>query len=146
MPETQNVNFQPSTLNVQRSKPAGNRAPSYDLEVRLLNYAAEIIRLTEHMPHTRAGNHVANQLLRSGTSSLPNHGEAQAAESRDDFVHKISICLKELRESRRWLRLIHCVPLAQELKPVEALIQETEELIRIFAKSIKTAKTGGVER
>jgi len=89
---------------------------------------------------------VAGQLLRSGTSPLPNHGEAQAAESRDDFIHKMSICLKELRESRRWLRLILRVPLIREAPKVEELVAETEELIRIFAKSIKTAKAGGSER
>ena len=111
------------------------------MEERLLDYAAEIVRLTGRLPHSRAGNHVAGQLLRSGTSPLPNHGEAQAAESRDDFVHKLSICLKELRESRRWLRLMLRVPLTREAKPVEALVSETEELIRIFAKSIRTAKS-----
>ena len=118
----------------------------FDLEDRLLDYSAGIVRLIGKLPRTRAGNHVAGQLLRCGTSPSPNHGEAQAAESRDDFIHKISICLKELRESRRWLRLIHRVPLTQELVTVESLIQETEELIRIFAKSIKTAKTGRIER
>ncbi|MBU4201304.1 MAG: four helix bundle protein [Verrucomicrobia bacterium] len=66
----------------------------FDPEDRLLNYSAEIIRLAERLPHTRAGNHVATQLLHSGTSPLPNHGEAQAAESKNDFVHKMSICLK----------------------------------------------------
>jgi four helix bundle protein len=60
----------------------------YDLEERLLDYSARIIRLAERLPRTRAGNHVGAQLLRSGTSPLPNHGEAQAAESTDDFVHK----------------------------------------------------------
>ena len=112
----------------------------------MLDYAAAVIRLTEELSQSRAGNHVAGQLLRSGTSPLPNHGEAQAAESRDDFVHKLSICLKELRESRRWLRLILRVPLAGNTKPVQALVAETEELILIFAKSIKTAKAGGVGR
>jgi four helix bundle protein len=116
----------------------------YDLEERLLEYAARIIRLVEQLPNTRAGNHVAGQLLRAGTSPLPNHDEAQAAESRKDFVHKLKICHKELRESRRWLRLIQRVPL---LKPalVEPLLQETEELIRIFHTSIRTAnKRAGV--
>lgn len=134
-------NVQRPTSNAQRSKGAGATNGTFDLEERLLDYAAEIIRLTERLPHSRAGNHVAGQLLRSGTSPLPNHGEAQAAESRDDFVHKLSICLKELRESRRWLRLILRVPLTREAKPVEALISETEELISIFAKSIRTAKS-----
>ena len=71
----------------------------YDLEERLLEYSVAIIRLVDHIPNTRAGNHVAGQLLRSGTSALPNHGEAQAAESPCDFIHKMKICLKELRES-----------------------------------------------
>ena len=111
----------------------------YDLEERLLEYAERIIRLVEKLPDTRAGNHVAGQLLRSGTSALPNHGEAQAAESQWDFLHKLRICLKELRESLRWLRLVQRAPL---LKPalVEPLALETDELIRIFRSSIKTAE------
>ena len=95
--------------------------------------------LEERLPNTRAGNHLAGQLLRSGTSPLPNHGEAQAAESAKDFVHKLKICLKELREFWRWLLLIQRVPL---LRPrlVEALVKETDELIRIFVRSIQTAE------
>jgi four helix bundle protein len=98
-----------------------------------------MIRLIERLPNTRAGNHIAGQLLRSGASALPNHGEAQAAESANDFVHKLRICLKELRESDRWLRLIQRVPL---IKPplVEPLIRETDELIRIFVRSLQTAE------
>jgi four helix bundle protein len=145
MPELENNqkrgNVQRSTSNVQRSKAAGAPSGTFDLEERLLDYAAEIVRLTERLPHSRAGNHVAGQLLRSGTSPLPNHGEAQAAESRDDFVHKLSICLKELRESRRWLRLILRFPITREPKLAETLVSETEELIRIFHKSIRTAKS-----
>ena len=111
----------------------------FDLEERLLEYAARIIRLVEKLPDSRAGNHVAGQLLRSGTSALPQHGEAQAAESARDFVHKLKIGLKELRESYRWLRLIQRVPL---LKParVEPLASETDELIRIFRSRIRTAE------
>jgi len=111
----------------------------YDLEERLLEYAARIIGWVEKLPDTRAGNHVAGQLLPSGTSALPNHGEAQAAESRRDFLHKMRICLKELRESLRWVRLVQRVPL---LNPalVEPLASETDELIRIFRSSIKTAE------
>ena len=134
------MNVQRPTSNAQRPTQGSKDGVAYDLEERLLNFAAEVIRLTERLPHTRAGNHLAGQLLRSGTSPLPNHGEAQAAESRDDFIHKLSICLKELRESRRWLRLILRVPLTKDAEPVEAFVGETEELIRIFAKSIKTAK------
>lgn len=111
----------------------------YDLDERLLDFSVGIIRLTEELPSTRAGNHVAGQLLRSGTSPHPNHGEAQAAESGKDFVHKMSICLKELRETMRWLRLIKKVPLVQEQSDLDALINECDQLVRIFAASIKTA-------
>ncbi len=139
-------NVQSSTLNAQRSKAPSPKPASYDLEERLLEFAARIIRLVEKLPNTRAGNHVAGQLLRSGTSPLPNHGEAQAAESRDDFIHKFSICLKELRETRRWLRLIVRVPLLKEVVETNALLLESEELIKIFARSLRTAKGGKVQR
>src|SRR5712671_574020 len=112
----------------------------YDLEDRLLEYAANIIRLVERLPRTRAGNHLAGQLLRCGTSPLPNHGEAQAAESRNDFIHKFSICLKELKESRRWLRLAKRVPLIKPPTEFDPLLEETEALIKIFATSIRTAQ------
>ncbi|MCU0772266.1 MAG: four helix bundle protein [Verrucomicrobia bacterium] len=123
-----------------------NAGARYDLEERLLAYAVRIVRLVEQLPDTRAGNHVAGQLLRSGTSPLPNHGEAQAAESRRDFIHKLRICQKELRESRRWLRLIQRVPLLKAGR-VQPLVDETDELIRIFAASVRTAQPRkGVER
>jgi four helix bundle protein len=115
----------------------------YDLEERLLEYAAVIVRLGETLPSTRAGNHIAGQLLRSGTSPLPNHGEAEGAESRNDFIHKLGICHKELRESRRWLRLIQRVPLLPTPGALEDAIRETDELVRIFAASIRTARMNG---
>ena len=112
----------------------------YDLEDRLLEYAASIVRFVEKMPNTRAANHVGGQLLRSGTSPLFNHGEAQAAESSNDFVHKMKICLKELRESQRALRLIEKVPLTVVAADLCPLLKETDELIRIFVASIRTSK------
>ncbi len=112
----------------------------YDLEERLLEYAASIVRLAEDMVKTKAGNHVGGQLLRSGTSPYFNHGEAEAAESQRDFVHKMGVCLKELRESKRALRLIKKVPLVQYPADIEPLLVETEELIKIFFVSIRTAK------
>ena len=126
------------TLNFQRST-TERMNMKYDLEERLLEYAANIIRLVEELPGSRAGSHVAGQLLRSGTSPLSNHGEAQAAESANDFVHKMRLCLKELKESRRWLRLIAHVPMIEPASRTRRLLGETEELIRIFAASIKTA-------
>ena len=112
----------------------------FDLEDRLLDYSAEIIRVTERLPSTRAGNHVAGQLLSSGTSPFPHHGEAQSAESRRDFIHKMKVCLKELREAKRWLRLIHRVPLLKPASRVDRLLDETEELVKIFDASIRTAE------
>ena len=112
----------------------------YDLEERLLQYSTNIVRLIEQFSNTRAGSHVAGQLLRSGTSALPNHGEAQAAESPADFIHKMKLCLKELRESYRWLLLAKRVPLTENDAAVSALIDETDELIRIFVKSLQTAQ------
>src|SRR5262249_12849125 len=109
----------------------------YDLEERLLEYSAQVIRLVEKLPNTRAGNHVAGQLLRSGTSPLPNHGEAESAESLNDFIHKMKICLKELRESLRWLTVIQRFPFIDDSAEVQSLISETDELIRIFTRALK---------
>jgi len=113
---------------------------TYDLEERLLEYSVRIIKIVEQLPNTRAGNHVAGQLLKSGTSPYPNHGEAQAAESPKDFIHKLRISLKELRETQRWLKLIQHVPLIKKPELLNDILQETEELIKIFVTSIKTAE------
>ena len=77
-----------------------------DLSGRLIHFAARMGKVIDALPDTRMGRHVAGQLVRSGTSPAPNYEEACAAESRADFCHKLSICLKELRESRCWIRLI----------------------------------------
>jgi four helix bundle protein len=114
--------------------------PKYDLEERLLDFAASVIRLVEQLTGSKAGNHVGGQLLRCGTSPLFNHGEAQAAESPRDFSHKLMICLKELRETHRALRLIKRVPLIQPAAMVDPLLQEKEELIKIFMASIRTVE------
>jgi four helix bundle protein len=116
------------------------RKRAYDLEDRLLEFAAKIIELTESLPNTRVGNHVAGQLLRCGTSSLSNHGEVEAAESRRDFLHKLRICLKELRETKRWLRLVGRTRTLTTPTNLTACINEVEELIRIFVASIRTAQ------
>ena len=113
---------------------------AYDLEERLLEYSVRIVKIVEQLPKSRTGNHVAGQLLRSGTSPYPNHGEAQAAESPKDFIHKLRISLKELRETQRWLKLVQRVPLIKDPFVLEDFLQETDELIRIFVSSIKTAE------
>jgi len=102
-------------------------AEKYDLEERLLEYAARIIRLAEHVTASPAGPHVALQVLRSGTSALPDHGGARAAESNRDFIHTLKLSLKELRETERWLKLIQRVPLVKKPALVEPLLQETDE-------------------
>lgn len=112
----------------------------YDLENRLLEYSVKIIAIVEHLPNSRVGNHVAGQLLKAGTSPYPNHGEAQAAESSKDFVHKLRIALKELRETKRWLKLIKKVPLVKQIAHIDEALAETEELIKIFVTSIHTAE------
>lgn len=112
---------------------------TYDLSERLVAYAADVIALAESLPDSRAGNHIAGQLLRSGTSPAPNYSEAEAAESRKDFLHKIGVCLKELRESRVWLRIIARREMLSQTQ-VHPLLVETEELIRIFGASITTAR------
>jgi|ERR1051326_1014348 four helix bundle protein len=111
----------------------------FNLEQRLLDFASAVIDISENLPRTRAGNHVAGQLLRSGTSPYSNHGEAESAESSDDFIHKLKICLKELRETKRWLRLIHRKTWLRTNRDLLFAIGEVEELIRIFVASIRTA-------
>jgi four helix bundle protein len=130
-----------STSNIQRSTPNAQRKrhPRFDLEGRLPEFSARIIRLVDALPNARAGNHVAGQLLRSGTSPYGNHGEEEAADSRRDFVHKLKVCLKELRETRRWLRLIQKSKMLPE-KCLPPILAGTEELIRIFFTSIRTAE------
>ena len=112
----------------------------YDLEERLLEFCVQIIRLTEVLPTSRAGNHVASQLLRSGTSPYPNHGEAQAAESPKDFIHKLRVSLKELRETHRWLKLVQRAPMLEPPDNIAEILAECDELIRIFVASIRTAE------
>jgi len=113
----------------------------YDLEERLLEFSVRIIRLSESLPATRVGNHVAGQLLRSGTAPLPMHGEAQAAESARDFQHKLRVALKELRETFRWLKLAQRTPLIKPAAKLDPLLAECDELIRIFVTSLRTSES-----
>ena len=109
-----------------------------ELSERLLELAARVGKLVDSLPNTRLGRHVGSQLVRSGTSPAPNYEEACAAESRKDFVHKLRIALKELRETRCWLRLI----IKSELLPASRLsdvLAETEQLCNILGKSVSTA-------
>ncbi len=110
-----------------------------DLSERVLDFAARIGKVVDALPDTRMGRHVAGQLVRCGTSPAPNYSEACGAESRKDFVHKLSICLKELRETQCWLRLMVKSSLLPEAQLAE-IADECVQLINSFAKSIVTAK------
>lgn len=118
--------------------------PKYDLEERLLDYAVAIILFTESMVKTDAGRHISGQLLRSGTAPLGHQGEAVSAESPKDFIHKMKVGLKELRESLRWLKLSVRVPLVEDPSTASSVLDETEQLIRIFVASIRTAKSNAI--
>jgi four helix bundle protein len=110
-----------------------------ELSERLWQFAARVGKVVDALPDARLGRHVAGQLVRCGTSAPPNYDEGCAAESRADFVHKLGVALKELKETRGWLRFI---PIA-ELLPRERilpLLGECEELLKIIAQSILTAK------
>lgn len=112
----------------------------YDLEERLVTFAVLIIKIVESLYNSRAGNHIAGQLVRSGTHPALHYGEAQSAESRADFIHKIKVLLKELRESRNALKIIQRVPLSDETSLVGNALTESNELISIFRKSAETAE------
>lgn len=112
----------------------------YDLKDRFIDYAVRIIKLSENLPDTKAGKHIASQILRSGTSPAPNYGEALGAESRKDFIHKLKVALKELRETEVWIKVILKSKMVNNQERLEPLIKETDELISILFKSIDTAK------
>jgi len=110
-----------------------------DLSERLLNFAVRVGKVVNALPRTRLGRHIASQLIRSGTSAAPNYEEGCAAESRADFVHKLSICLKEQRESLFWIRLITESGSLSKNKMAD-LQDECSQLCKILAQSIVTAK------
>ena len=111
-----------------------------ELSERLWQFAARVGKAVDSIPETRLGRHVAGQLVRCGTSAPPNYDEGCAAESRADFVHKLAIALKELRETRGWMRFMVLAELVPG-KRVQPLLQECEELSNILARSLLTAKS-----
>jgi four helix bundle protein len=112
------------------------------LSDRLWQFAARVGKVVDALPDTRLGRHVAGQLVRCGTAAPPNYDEGCAAESRRDFAHKLSIALKELKETRGWLRFISIAELLPD-KRITSLLDECEQLIKIVAKSVITAKRKG---
>jgi four helix bundle protein len=111
----------------------------YNLEDRLIEFAVRIIDTAETLPKSVAGKHLGGQIIRSGTSPALNYGEAQSAESKADFVHKMKICLKELRETLVCLKIIRRKGYFKEGR-LEPLLNENAELVSIFVKSVQTAK------
>ena len=112
---------------------------SEELSERLWKCAARVGRAVDALPDTRLGRHVAGQLVRCGTAAGPNYDEGCAAESRADFAHKLSLALKELKETRGWLRFIVIADLPP-IKRINGLLDECEQQIKIVGKSIATAK------
>ena len=117
-----------------------NEPRIFDIEDRLIEFGVRIIRLAEALLKTRAGNHIAAQIIRCGTSPASNYGEAQGGESRADFIHKMYVCLKELRETRVWLTMIAKARLVKSASQLDLLIDQNTQLVSIFATSVKTAK------
>ena len=112
---------------------------SYGLENRLVDFGATACHVASRLPRTPLGQHVALQLARSSTSTFANYGELQSAESRRDFIHKLGICLKELRETRTWLKFIAKMALTPA-GSVDPALRECEELLAILAASLRTAR------
>jgi four helix bundle protein len=113
----------------------------FDLEERLVKFSIRIIEVVELLPNNRSGNHLAGQLVPSGTAPALNYAEAQSAESRNDFIHKMKISLKELRETYVCLKIIYQKPLVTPVQKLDAVMKENNELISIFVKSISTAQS-----
>ena len=112
---------------------------NFDLEARIIQFAITVMQLCEKLPNTKAANQLGGQLINSSSSCPLNYGEAQSAESRKDFIHKMKIVLKELRESNANLKMIDGLKLAPDPDEVKTLLKEANELISIFVKSIQTA-------
>ncbi len=123
-----------------RSWSLNSKLMKFNLEDRLIDFATLVIDITELLPDNRACNHLAGQLVRSGTAPALIYGEAQSAESRKDFVHKMKIALKELRETRISLRIIDHKTYLEGNARLMISLKESNELISIFVKSIATAR------
>lgn len=117
-----------------------NKVNKFDLEERLIDFAVLIVQICENMKNTKSAAHLSGQLIRSGTAPALNYGEAMSGESRKDFVHKIKIVLKELRESFICLKIIRKSELCIKMEMVESILNENNELISIFVKSVETAQ------
>ena len=108
-----------------------------DIEERLIDFAVQIIQLCGQLPQNVSGQHITGQLVRSGTAPAAHYAEARGAESNRDFIHKLRMCLKELNETRVWLKIIQRSDLYSPAG-VQSLTNECDQLCRIINASIKT--------
>jgi len=111
------------------------------LEERLIQFAVDVILVCKTIDNSFASEHLAKQLIRSATSVALNYAEAQSGESMRDFLHKLKICLKELRECLVNMRIQKGAFLIQDINKLDILLKENNELISIFVASIKTASS-----
>ena len=125
------------------SKEKAQPARPFDLDERLIAFAGRVIEVVSASPKTQVGKHLGGQLLRSGTSPMANYAEAQGAESRNDFVHKMKVCLKELCETLAWLKLIQRRHLLGASEKTEPIVVECDELVSIFVACVNTARDSG---
>ena len=116
-----------------------------ELENRLIAFAVSVIEVVEEMPARKSTQHLVNQLLRSSNSPALNYGEARSAESPSDFLHKVKIALKELRETYNCLRIAHRVGLYKNEKRMKEVISENDELISILVATTRTAARKAAE-
>jgi four helix bundle protein len=110
-----------------------------DIQIRLADFAVNVMVLCDGLAKTFAGRHLGEQLFRSGTASAANYAEVRGAESRNDFIHKLGVVRKELNESLVWLQIIERLELVA-LEIVAPLRTECDELVRIICASRKTAE------
>jgi len=122
----------------------GHPSRAVELQKRLTSFAAKIVGVSSKINRTHQGRHIANQILRSGTALAANYGEARGAESRSDFIHKLRVVLKELNETAVWLQLIDETSLLST-EAIGPILAENQELCRIIAASIRTARTAQIE-
>ncbi len=115
------------------------------MENRLINFSVVLYEMSKELGNSFAATHLANQILRSSTSAALNFAEAQAAESRKDFIHKTSIVLKELRETNVNLHIITRIKICNNDEKVFRALKESEELVSIFYKSVETARKNSLE-
>jgi four helix bundle protein len=116
-----------------------------ELEDRLIDFGVRIIKVSDALPGTNVGNHIADQLMRCGTSPAPHYAEARGSESRADFVHKLKIALKELNECHVWLRMV-CRAELLKTSLLASVLDENKQLCRILNASVTTAKHGKTDK